>query len=131
MLIESVAYTAQSNLRDIAGDHVFRFCEFEDASLEEFAVVNIEGVFLACKFTNVEMYWTLLNCAVFIDCTFVGCTFRGVSFASCRVVECIFTNCAFVEDNLGGACSFEKTVWYGSTQNGCTGLSEALVQLGV
>ena len=131
MLIESVTYTAQSNLRDIGGDHVFRYCEFEDASLVEFTIVQVEGIFLDCKFTNVEMYWTLLNCAVFIDCTFVGCAFLGVSFASCRVVECTFTNCVFAEDNLGGACSFRETVWYGSIQNGCTGLSEALVQLGV
>jgi len=131
MLIDAVAFTAQSNLRDMDGDHVFRYCEFEDASLAEFAIIHIEGVFLGCKFTNVEMYWTLLNCAVFIDCTFVGCTFLGASFASCRVVECIFTNCVFAEDNMGTACSFEKTVWYGSTQNGCTGLSEELVPLGV
>jgi len=131
MLIESEAYTAESNIHDLGGDHVFRYCEFEDVRLEESAVVNVDGVFLSCKFTNVEMYWTLLNCAIFMDCTFVGCTFRGVSFASCRVVNSSFSNCVFVENNLGSPCRFEETVWYGSTQNGCTGLSEALVPLGV
>ena len=131
MLIESATYTAQSSLRDIGEDYVFRYCEFENASLDELAIVTIEGVFIGCTFTNVEMYWTLLTNAIFIDCTFVNCAFRGASFASCRVVDCTFTTCAFMEDNLGSACRFDETVWYGSTQNGCTGLSEALVPLGV
>lgn len=130
MLIESIAFTAQTDLSDLRGDHLFRYCALEDVSLAEFHIVQMEGAFLNCSFTNVEMYWMLLNGTVFIDCTFVGCSFLGTTFASCRVVECTFTNCVFAKDNMGGACSFNETVWYGSTQNGCTGLSEALVPLG-
>lgn len=105
-------------LADTGG--VFRHCAFNSASLE---CGNFDGDFLACYFRDVEWYWGLFNTALFVDCSFERCTFRGTSFAECRFLECTFTDCQFLPDNLGSACSTDKTRLYACATANCSGLA--------
>lgn len=67
---------------------VYRYCTFADAELEG---AHCDGVFVACTFEHIDLYWGLFNTAIFVDCTCENCTFRGTSFAGCR----------FLRDNPG------------------------------
>jgi uncharacterized protein YjbI with pentapeptide repeats len=132
MLIESTTYDPASTLRDLDGNHVFRYCAFEGfAELEQRGVVEIDAVFLTCTFTTLDLYGTLFNSVIAANCTFTDCVFRGVSFATCRFVDCTFIRCTFTEDNLAAPCDFANTSWYGCVQRESTGLDTAHVPLGV
>ena len=125
MLIESTEYPAPSLVPDLNGDHVYRYCTFEN--LDEQNVNHVDSTFLACTFRKNDLYSTLFNCVLASDCIFEDCTFRGVSFADCRFVNCRFDRCVFTLDNVGGQCGFKGTEWWGSTQSECEGLDFALV----
>lgn len=101
------------------GDQAFRFCEFRDIQAEG---PHITSSFIDCIFDRCDLYWALFNIATLVGVTFKNCDFRGCSFAGCRIVECTFENCRFMDDNLGGGCSFDSQ-WYGCRQLGTEGLS--------
>jgi uncharacterized protein YjbI with pentapeptide repeats len=144
MLVEETRFTPQTKL-PTWGAAVFRFCEFEDLSIDG---NSVDGALLWCQLTNVEWYWGLFNTAVIAQTKFNGCTFRGTSFRSCQFVACEFDRCRFVLDNLASECTFSdcsfvecsfnqcefvldspsgrpvfiNTRWYGCTQARCDGL---------
>ena len=109
--------------RPLLEEGVLRFCQFSSFSLDG---GNVETLADGCEFTSIEWYWTLFNCATFVDSSFQDCTFRGISFASCRFVECTFKNCRFIQDNLGGKCSAPGSSFYGCTELNCEGWAELL-----
>src|SRR5271155_1788894 len=84
---------------------IFRYCNFENLSFE---TGGFEETLIGCKFTKVEWYWALFNCADFLSTRFVNCVFLGSTFASCRLIECKFEDCRFDLDNLAGPCGFRE-----------------------
>jgi hypothetical protein len=100
---------------------VLRYCTVGGFSIEG---GHIDGALLFCTLSDIENYWGLFNCCVFVECRFERCIFKGTSFRSCKFVECNFVECQFVQDNLNGDCSFEDSAWYNCTQTGCVGLSK-------
>lgn len=124
MLIESEIFEAEMNAALLNNDNIFRYCQFNGLNrLEEQGLVTVDATFLWCLFEDTDLYSTLLNCVIAVSCRFTRCTFRGVSFATCRMVDCEFIDCTFTNDNMGSQCTFRETVWCGSTQSGCVGLS--------
>lgn len=97
---------------------VYRYCTFADAELEG---THCDGVFVACTFEHIDLYWGLFNTAIFVDCTCENCTFRGTSFADCRFVDSRFENCRFLRDNLNAPCSADDTRMYGCRAVRCEG----------
>ena len=145
MLVEETTFTPQT-AAPVWRETVFRFCEFEDLSMDG---DSVEGALLWCRLKNLEWYWGLFNAAVIAQTKFHGCTFRGTSFRSCQFVECEFEGCRFILDNLASECTFadcsfvecrfdecefvldspsgrpvfSNTRWYGCAQARCTGLA--------
>lgn len=107
-------------------DHgVYRFCTFEAFEAEG---PHIGAAYIGCKFSSVDLYWALFNCAVVVSSTFEGCVFRGASFAGCQFVDCEFIRCRFVPDNVGGACTSSDTRWYGCIAKECEGWESLINQ---
>jgi len=102
-------------------DGFFRYCELSAASLEG---GEFDGVFVRCRFQDMEWYWGHFNAAVLIDCTFENCTFRGTLFSGCRIVHCVFKNCRFLKDNLNALCEATETSVYGCRFENCEGFNE-------
>jgi len=94
------------------------------STIEGFSVNggHVDAAFLFCNLCELDVYGCIFNLCVFVDCTFENCTFRGTAFPGCKFVDCTFTGCQFIQDNLGGECSFDDTRWYGCTQSACEGL---------
>lgn len=100
-----------------------RFCVFAHANLDG----SCEGEYQNCTFAQLEWYWSLFNCAVFVGCKFDACTFLGTTFASCCFVECTFNNCKFAANNLGGPCVAPESRFYGCTWADCLGWDDILI----
>jgi uncharacterized protein YjbI with pentapeptide repeats len=96
----------------------FKYCEFIGITPDG---CHITADFTDCLFQDVDWYWGLFNVINFVGCKFVNCAFRGTSFSECRFVECEFMGCRFVQDNLGGECSFNRSVAYNCHLADCEG----------
>ena len=152
VLIDGKDFDPDSDLpKSWLEDGIFRYCNFANLNLD---VGGFEETLIGCKFTNVEWYWGLFNCANLLSTRFVNCTFLGSKFADCRLIECKFEDCRFDLDNLGGPCGFrncllvdtsfdrcqvtldnphnhavfERNRVYGCTQSGCIGFDMLLEQ---
>jgi uncharacterized protein YjbI with pentapeptide repeats len=90
----------------------FKFCNFEEFSTDQGLVASD---FNGCSFKKVDWYWGLFCQCNFIHCTFEDCTFAGTAFPDTRFIDCKLTNCRFIQDNLGGECSFSGATAYGCT----------------
>jgi uncharacterized protein YjbI with pentapeptide repeats len=100
------------------GDGYFKYCEFDDFSIEG-AIVSSD--FLDCLFKGLDCYWGLFSYSNFIACRFTDCTFAGTAFPDTRFVDCSFVNCKFVKNNLDRECDFSKTIAYGCSLENCVG----------
>ncbi len=109
--MRSERYTqAEADLIDW-DDQYFKFCEFDNVEPKGSVVSD----FANCTFTNLAWYWTIAVQCNFVQCTFIDCLFSGVSFTDTRFIDCKLTNCRFLQDNMGGFCTFDKVVAYGCT----------------
>lgn len=117
MLVENTEYAGKAPSGKLLNGGVFRYCCF--TSFSEGG--HVDAAFLRCTFEDVDWYWTLFNCCLFVGCTFTRCKFRGVSFPDCIFVECQFASCQFLEDNLKGNCRAEGARVYASTASDCVG----------
>jgi uncharacterized protein YjbI with pentapeptide repeats len=122
VLIEHAEYREQRTVANVLEDNIFRYCTFSGFSFEG---GHIDGVFLGCTFCELDWYWGLFNCCVFVETHFTKCIFRGTSFSNCKFVDCEFVDCQFLPDNLGQACSADGSRMYGGTTKNCEG--EALL----
>lgn len=119
MLIESEEVTDPASVFFAGEDVIFRFCSIQRFHTEG---GSVEGAFLSCTLSDLDIYWGLFNGCIFVGCRFKNCTFRGTSFPSCSFVECEFVDCNFTKDNLGSECAFEDVRWYGCKQKSCIGI---------
>src|SRR5689334_19219651 len=117
MLFEGTAFSPSQVLPELSGSHVFKNCSF--ALLGETHAQHVDAEFLGCDFSDCKFYWALFNLNLFYECKFQSCTFRGVSFADCTFVRSTFSNCRFIQDKLGGGCSFDGTRWLDCSQSDC------------
>lgn len=124
-LIEHQTFTTDGAAFKQSDHGVYRFCTFESFEAEG---PHIGAVYIGCKFSSVDMYWALFNCAVVVSSTFEGCVFRGTSFAGCQFVDCEFIRCQFVSDNVGGVCTSSDTHWYGCIAKECEGWESLINQ---
>lgn len=120
MLFEGVEFPSENPEPDLAGDHVFRYCTFNN--LDETLTGILDSEFLSCTFLDCIFYWTVIPADLFYDCRFERCTFCGAFFGECIVVNTVFIDCTFKEDNLGGKCDFYRTKWFNCKQENCIGL---------
>lgn len=121
------ALITQENVSTIESeDEYFKFCSFEGLSMEG---KHITSDFVQCEFSNLDCYWTLFNCANFIECDFKDCTFAGVGFPSTRFVDCHLIRCRFIRDNLDGKCDFTGAKAYGCTLEDCEGFEAPAASL--
>lgn len=104
-------------------DEYFKYCEFLGFSFEG-GIVSSD--FAVCTFKNLDWYWGLFNMVNFVDCTFLNCVFQGTIFSDCKFIQCSLQNCHFVQDNLGGDCSFEGSVAYDCDVDDDRGFAAAL-----
>ena len=129
MLYEHAEFGDRDSITKVLDDdHVFRYCEFSSASIEG---RHIDGTFIGCTFSDIDWYWGLFNCCVFVRTGFAKCVFRGSSFPDCRFIDCEFVACQFLEDNLGTGCSADGARVYGSIAKECEGEALLLANLEV
>ncbi|WP_417071337.1 pentapeptide repeat-containing protein [Niveibacterium terrae] len=121
MLIERAEYgDEQSLLANLEGS-IFRYCAFKNITLDG---GSVDAVFLSCELGDLDWYWGVFNCCLFVDTRFEDCVFCGANFVDCRFLNCEFINCRFEENNLGSLCGFEGSQWFSGNAVGCTGLPE-------
>ena len=144
-IIDGMEFVGNEGLPQKWHKQVVQYCSF--SSMEIYG--SIDGILIGTTFEKVDFYWMLFNCTLVSRCTFTDCGFQGASFSGSRFVDCEFVNCRFELDNLGGQCSFsdsvfvecsfarskfvprtdkpepmfEKTRFYGCSQDGCLGLT--------
>lgn len=125
MIIDGKEFTNKYSPSKLLTGEVYRYCTFSSFSVEG---PQIEGAFLDCTFSRLDLYWAFFNCAVIVSCKFEDCVFRGASFRGCKVVDSEFLRCRFVLDNLGGSCASSDTHWYGCTATDCEGWEALMAQ---
>jgi uncharacterized protein YjbI with pentapeptide repeats len=121
MPIEYVEFSDESSLSKMLEGSVLRYCTLKNFSLDG---KNVDSVFLSCSLEDLNWYWGLFNCCLFVDTKFIDCVFRGSNFADCRFLNCEFSDCRFDEDNFHSPCSFDGTQWFGGKAARCKGLPE-------
>lgn len=126
LLIEELLLTEFNRhfLKPYSGEHVFRFCTFEEVSdLERQMGAEITACFLYCTFSDCGWYDPHFNQAFFLRTKFERCTFQGGSFGGCYFVDCEFVDCRFECNAHGRPCTFDDDVrWYDCKRRGSPGL---------
>lgn len=110
------AIPSDSSVEEIVcQENVYKNISFENEKI----TFAMNGVFLGCTFKNMTCYWTQFEGTTFIDCKFSGIQFDCISFENVIFVKCIVDHCAFVNDNLGGKCTYENVTWCNSRMENC------------
>lgn len=121
MIIDSKAYTNESEIRGVDSGHVLKYCNFKGVSLDG---GEFNNVFLSCGIELMDLYWVLFNDCLFVDCAFLNCRFSGVSFITCRFLNCSFVDCEFISDNYNQPCNFNGCSWFACIVRNSKGLPE-------
>lgn len=90
---------------------IFYDCQLKNCTQEG---VEVDSIFVDCRFEGVDLYWCVSTGARFLNCSFVRCDLRG-SFYGAVFIRCIFEDCETGRDNMGGT-----TEWEGAEAIDCT-----------
>lgn len=119
MLIENETYGGTMlppNATDW-GERIFRYCTFDDLSLEG---LSHTGILQGCTMTGCDIYWGHFNTALISSVRFLDCRFRGTAFSTAQIIDCTFERCQFTLDNVGGDCTMTKCIVAATMLDNCS-----------